>query len=251
MKKSALIFLLILLLGTSSPAHASFGFFKPSSKLYFLQPTFESVRLFFTFSKQAKIDYLFDLAERRTDEMNIAPSAKTSERYTQHFQRLEEIIGQIENKEQKERVAEKIKEASLHQQEVLAKVYNQVPDEAKEAILNAQENSAKHVEKTIEAVEGTEKAKEYADEAAKIQQIGKLGQIEKLERIQQAPMESSPNADPSQSAPKELKEGRGLLPGKELNPLNPILEQQGENGGNGERMEPAKPVEMRQPAPRQ
>ncbi len=215
MKKITVIFLLISFLGAASPVYASLGFFKPSSKLYFLQPALESTRLFFTFSRQGEIDYLLQLTERRIDEISVEPSTAIASRYQMHFEELEKLANEIKDKEQ---VVEKIKEASLRQQEVLSTVYAQVPDEAKDAILNAQENSSKNVARTIEAVEGADKAREYARRVEQIQLVPKM---ERAERLEQAPMERTPNANPSQSVPKELKPGQGLNP---LNPLNPLHE---------------------------
>jgi hypothetical protein len=248
MRRIAIIFLTIILLSVSSSAYASFGLFKPSSKLYFLQPKLESLRLFFSFSKEAKLNYLFKLTERRIDEMDVRPSEEIANRYTEHFKQMERIAEGIENKNQEE-VAERIREASLRQQEVLAKVYNQVPEQAKEAILNAQEASSKHVEKTIERVEGAEEAEAYAAEAARIQQIGQLGQLEKLERIQQTPMEASPQTNPSQSIPQKLEPARELNREQELKPLNPVFEGQEGNGeGQGQAGQAAQQLPRQAPA---
>ncbi len=243
MKKIAIIiFLLVCLMNIfPSSAYASEGLVKPDSKLYFLQTFGESVRLFFTFSKEQKIDYLLQLTERRVEEIGDTPSPAVTGRYEEHFQKLNELSGQAQNREQ---AAERIREASLRQQEVLGRVYNQVPEPAKEAIINAQENSSKHVERTIEAVEGPKKAQEYIKRVERIQQLEKLGQLERLEPV---PMEGSPNADPSQSTPRELKENKGLLPGQELKQTNPGLNEQG-GGDGGNRMEPAAPIEMNAPA---
>ena len=255
MKKTIVTFLMILLVGVviiPAPAFASFGFFKPDSKMYFLQPALESIRMFFTFSKSAKVDYLVELAERRTDEMSIAPSNEIANRYINHFQELELIMVKVPDRgvfseEKAEKITEKIKEDSLRQQEVLAKTYSQAPEQAQEAILNAQENSAKHVENLIKSVQGEEEAQTYMAQAEQIRQTEK---IEKQERIQQAPMESSPQEDPSKSAAKELNEGKSLNPAKELSPLNQTLEgnNQGEEGGGAPRVAPApqeQPIQQR------
>ena len=210
MKKIITVFLLIFLLGLSSPAYAALGFFKPTSKLYFLQPTLESVKLFFTFSKEAKTDYLLQLTDRRTDEMVLEQSTSTVNRYQANFAKLEKLATGMKNPEQ---VVEKIKEASLRQQEVLAKVYGQVPVSAQAAIMNAQENSAQHVEKMIESVQDGVKAKAYRDQTNQIRQIERLGQQNKIDRVL---LEGTPQAIPGNSEPRELNAGR------ELNSLNPV-----------------------------
>jgi len=248
MKKTTTFVLSILFISfLATPAYASLGFIKPSSKLYFLQPALESVRLFFTFSKEAKTDYLIELADRRTEEINISPSIKIANRYSDHFDQLEKIVEKT-SEDKKEQVTEKIKESNLRQQEVLAKVYNQVPDEAKDAILNAQENSSKNVANVIEATQGTEKEKEYVKQIEQIQRVEKK---ERTERLKQALKEETPNANPSDNIIKEIKSGQELNP---LNPLNTLFEDQqtGDNNqGENEKIEPASPAEIQQPIQQQ
>jgi hypothetical protein len=240
MKKTIIILILFLLVLTPSKIYASEGLIKPTSRFYFLQTWGEQIKLFFTRSSEQKLNYLLELTERRVDEMADNPSLVVTNRYEGHFKQLNELATQVQNKEQ---AAEKIRETNLSQQQVLSGVYSQVPEQAKDVILNAQENSSKHVAKTIETVEGSQKAQEYAAQVAQIQQAEKMGQVERLE---QAPMESSPNSDPSQNTPKELKGANPLREGQPLNPLNPAQDTQGNEGGN--RMQPAEPVQMNQPA---
>ncbi len=199
----------------------------------------ESIRILFTFSQEAKAEYLIELTDRRVEEMEIASSNKIANRYVKHFQQLETISGKV-SKEKQEQIATQIKEASLRQQKVLAEVYSQAPEQVKEAILKAQENSSKHVEKLIESIQGSEEAQEYKAQAVQIQQMTKL---QKQERIEQVPMEGSPQANPSESIPKELNEGRGLNPAQELKPLNPIFEGGNQSEG-GNRAEPVAPAPM-------
>ena len=170
-------------------------------------------------------------------EMKDVPSSQVANRYEEHFRQLSELSNRVEGKGQ---AVEKIKEASLRQQEVLAKVYNQVPENAKDAIISAQENSSEHVAQTIERVEGSQKAQEYIQQVAIIQRVERMGQIEQLE---QTPMEGSPNDNPSESTSKELKGANPLQPEQNLNIQNQGLS--GQEGGS--KMEPAVPVEMNQP----
>lgn len=240
MKRVIIISILFLLIFAPSQVYALEGLIKPNSPLYFLQTWGESVKLFFIRSPEQKIKYLLELTDRRVDELKNNPSKQVSNRYEEHFRQLSVLVPQLSNKD---RASEKIKEASLTQQLVLAKVYNQVPEQAKNAILNAQENSAKHVVRTIEAVEGQQKAAEYMSQVNLLQQTEKTGQIEQVE---QAPMEGTPNANPSQNTPKELKGANPLKEGQPLNLLNPA--QEIKEGKNGNRMEPVQPIQMNQPA---
>ncbi len=242
MKKIILLLILVTFAITlPRHIHASKDLIKPSSKLYFLQSWGESIKLFFTFSKEQKLNYLLQLTEKRVDEMNSVPSSDIADRYKEHFRQLEKLTTQTQNKQT---VVEKIKETSLRQQETLAEVYNRVPQQARDAIINAQENSSKHVAKTIEAVEGPQKAQEYILRVTMIQQVEKTVQRELME---QAPMEGSPNADPSKNTPKELKGTNELNDQQELKSVNPLLENKGEGTGN-KPMEPAQPAQMNAPA---
>ena len=240
MKRIAAILILISLV-TIFPSftYASDNLIKPNSPFYFLQTWGEEIKLFFTFPKEEKLNYLLELTEKRIEEVKITPSTNTFSRYENHFRQLDELAIQVENKDQ---AVEKIKTTSLHQQEVLAQVYLQTPDQAKKAIIDVQENSSKHVARTIEAVEGNKKAQEYIVQVARIQQAERMGQTEQVEL---SPMEGSPNTDPGQFTPQEIKETHQLKEGQPLNPLNPVLENSENEGGNI--MEPAAPVQINQP----
>lgn len=228
MKKFALSFIIFCLILAAFPGsiYASVGLIKPNSGLYFLQTWGEDLKLFFTFSKDQKISYLLSLTQRRVDEMAIDPSAKISERYAQHFQDLSDLSSQVSDKSA---VVEKIKDASLSQQSVLAAVYTKVPDAAKSAVLGAQENSSKHVANTIQAVEGEKSANTYAAQTQAIQKAEQIGKVEQVE------MESEPNPNPSENNIKQINTGQGL---NQLNSIN-------QNGTGGGGMQPAAPVPMK------
>ncbi len=239
MKKVIVTLILFFLILVPSQIYASGGLIKPDSRFYFLQTWREQIKLLFTFSKEQKVDYLLELTERRAKEMADNPSPTVGNRYEDHYQQLNELTSKLQNKQQ---ISERIRETSLNQQQVLAEVYSQVPEPVKDAIINAQENSSKHVVRTIEAVEGSQKAQQYMAQVAQIQQMEKAGQVEQLEK---ALMENNPNSDPTQNTPKELKGINPIKEGQSLNPLNPA---QDVGGGGGNRMEPAQPVQINQPA---
>ncbi len=239
MKKTAVSLFFLLCLVNFSPISVSASEdLKKPSRFYFLQTWMENIRLSLNFSNEKKLSYLFALTDKRVTEMENSSSPALTRLYEKHYQYLDKLASQMENKNE---VAARIRENNLRQQEVLAKVYEQVPESAKTGIINAQENSSKHVAKVVERVEGAQNAEEYLQMVTAIQQLEKLGQIELLE---QAPLESAPNADPSQNTPKNLQESKGLLPGQGQNPLNSALENQG--GNNGSQMEPATPAEKNQ-----
>ncbi len=175
------------------------------------------------------------MTEKRVEEMKDTTNPAVTRLYEKHYQYLDRLASLVENKEA---AAARIEANNLRQQAVLAEVYIKVPEEAKDGILSAQENSSKQVARTIERVSGPQEAQEYIDKIETIQQLEKIGQVE---RVEQLPMEGSPNADPSQATPKEIKGVNPLLPGQDLNQIN-----QGQDGGQG--MEPAGQVEMNAPA---
>ncbi|HLE49433.1 MAG TPA: DUF5667 domain-containing protein [Patescibacteria group bacterium] len=229
MFRKVILVLTIILLGVvfTPSASASGDLIKPTSRFYFLQTWGEEVRLLLTFSKDNKIDYLLTLTEKRVDEISSYPSSSVLQRYDSNVNKLSRIAEQVENKED---AVEKIKGANLRQQEILAKVYAKVPDEAKGAIVNAQEQSSKHVAQTIQNVQGSDNAQNFTNQVEQIIRIEKAGQVE------QVPMEGSPNANPGEFTPKAINgpnEIKGILPSN----------QSGDSGGQ---MQPAEPVQINQ-----
>jgi acetolactate synthase small subunit len=248
MKKINIFLILVLLtLVFAVQANAADGLIKATSRFYFLQNWGESIRMFFTFSPDAKLNYSLGLADRRVNEINSSASSSSvitrlTKQYENHISQAEKISEKVIDKNQ---AIEKIREASLNQQQVLANVYSRAPEQALEAITNAQENSAKHVEKIISDVQGSDAAQKYTNQVLQIQQT------QMLQRAEPVPMENSPNADPSQSIPNnlnEIKQGQGLNPlnpGQELKSLNPINELgDAGDGESGNQAEPVAPVPM-------
>lgn len=232
-----LILITFILPLASHQTHASESVIKPPSRFYFLQTWGEEIRLFFTRSPEKKIAYLTELTARRVEEMQEAPSPSIVNRYENHYRELGRLANEVENKDL---ASDKIKEASLTQQQALAEVYQQAPEPAQDAILKAQEHSSQHVAKTIEAIEGPEEAKEFTEQVAQIQQSAQAGQVERV------PMESGPNADPAESSPKELKGANPLQEGQPLNQIN-TTDDTAKNGGRN-RSEPVAPIQKESPA---
>lgn len=242
MKKIKFVLILVLLVFVFAAQAEAAGLIKATSRFYFLQSWGESIRLFFTFSPEAKLNYAIDLADRRAEEINSSASdsaavAKLSEKYIADINQAEKISTQVEDKTQ---AAEKIKEANLNQQQVLAEAYQKAPEEVLAVITDAQENSLNQVEKVISETQGPEAAQQY------VQQVTQIQQVQRLERAELMPMESNPNAEPSQNAPNELYE---IKEGQNLNPINPIQEgTDGNTEGQGGTIKPVEPVQMQQPA---
>lgn len=224
------------LIFSASSSNAS-GFLGIASKLYFLQSWGESINLFFNFSKDAKLDYLLKLTDKRVNEISNNPSSTSINRYNDHFDQITQLAGEVPDKNQ---ATEKIKEASLRQQETLARVYSQVPQQAQQAILRAQVESSKNVAQVIENTGDSKEAQDYTTKTENIQKVEQAG------RVEQAPMEGSPNGDPSQSVPRELKGLNEINQENGFNSLNPIKSGQGSQAGS-QKMAPVQPIQMNAP----
>jgi hypothetical protein len=246
MKKAVIITIILLLLvvtvlGAPLAFASDFGegIISPDSPLNSIQNFGEEERLILTFNKESKVDYLLKLSDRRVKELQDEPNRDVTKRYQQHFVKLQELAGQIDNKEV---VADKIREMNLAQQQTLANVYQKVPQSAQAGILTAQQNSAKSVAAVIEKVEGQDAAKEFMAQAQQIQQV----QIQqKIQPVQMLPQEGDgPAADPNQTQYKELNPLRPEMPSKDLDQLRPEMETGGDQGEN-------RPVAPVVPAPMQ
>lgn len=238
MKKGIVVLLILFTAGIGLPkkSYASGDFLKPASTFYFLQSWKESLGLFFSFSKESKLDYLEELNNKRINELQSYGNndAQTTRmlvgKYENNYKKMELLVPEVQNKEQ---VAERIETNSVAQQETLARVYNQVPDQAKSAILNAEINSSKNVSAVLEKV-APEKVADYDQ---KVQQIQKAQMTEK---IQKAEKESgNDGGNPEDRKPKPLNEIKG---GKELNQLkdnNKINAGSEDSAGKAQPMQPA------------
>lgn len=173
MKK--LLITIALLFALIAPSFAlaaedNLGLIKPDSKLYFLQTWGESAKAALIINKEKKTDYLLELSDRRTaeienygDKIDSKKLEKITESYQKNFTEIETNSAKLKNKEE---IDKKIAEANTRQQEVLQKVYDKVPEEAKAAIRNAQTNSSKSIQKILE--ENPELLQNYSAESAGI-----------------------------------------------------------------------------------
>ena len=117
-------------------------------------------RCFFTFDNAKKVELATKLATKRVVEAKkLVEKGKTelAQKHLQKFQnRFQKALEKTEKvKEQGKNVEElvdKLKAHNIRHQKVLAEVYEKVPDQAKESILKAMENSAKGLENAIERV---------------------------------------------------------------------------------------------------
>ena len=133
----------------------------PGSLFYFLERIWESIVTFFTFGDFKKAERYANLAaERLAEAQAIAGKEKpelTEKTLTRYEKQLEKSIARVEKAESKDKNAEKIVEAATRvaqatskHLEVLAEVYEKVPEQAKPAIENAMKSSLKGHTKAVE-----------------------------------------------------------------------------------------------------
>ena len=137
----------------------------PNSPFYFLDTTWKKVNLFFTFSPEKKAGKAFQFAEERLAEANVMAEKNKTKALASANQGYQEFLGLANQKTKEakeqgkdvEELAVLITEKTLKHQEILAGVFEKVPEEAKTAIQNAIEISRKGSETAVEAVSGTKK----------------------------------------------------------------------------------------------
>ena len=146
----------------------------PDSPFYFLKVWYEKVITFLSFGDTKKAERYTELAKRRLHEAEkMAEKGKQEltemllEQYEKFldkaFGKVEELKKQAEQevkkkaKEKIDQAIEKVSESTLENQEILLKIYELVPDRAKDAIEKVIEITKKGYERAIEAVSGIKK----------------------------------------------------------------------------------------------
>lgn len=166
MKKTFLISLLALFLVAGTVSAQTEDLPKagmlPGNPFYFLETLSEGIGTFFTFGDIKKAERHLALAgERLAEAGELAEKGKVNraEKATEKYQeRLDKALAKAEEARTKgkdtDAILEKIAEATVRHQAVLATVYERVPEQAKEAIQRAMEKSARGHETALSAVSG-------------------------------------------------------------------------------------------------
>ncbi len=137
----------------------------PDSSFYFLDTLGEKIGMFFTFGAEKKAEKALKYAEEKlaeTKAMAEKNKTKAAEKANQKYQKFLGIANQ-KTQEAKEKgkdieeLAILITEKTLKHQEILAEVFEKVPEEAKEAIQEAIEVSRRGSEEAVRAVTGAKK----------------------------------------------------------------------------------------------
>jgi S1-C subfamily serine protease len=162
---------------------------KPGSFFYFFDTTFEKVNLFFTFNPENKAQKNLEYADERLAEAEAVAEEKNTDAvktavagYESSIALAAEESSQIKDKGKTEGLLNSIADNISKHQEILAEVYNKVPDEAKEAITKAIEVSKRGQEEAMRQVAElkgeVEKLKQEVAELKKGK--GQVSEIEKL-----------------------------------------------------------------------
>lgn len=137
----------------------------PDSSFYFLDTIGEKISLFFTFKVENKAEKALRFAEEKfaeakkmAEENRVKALEKADEKY-QHFLSLaNQRVREAKNKgKDVEELAIRITENALRHREVLTRVLENAPEEAKDEIENAIEMSQNGFESAIQSVLGEKK----------------------------------------------------------------------------------------------
>lgn len=134
----------------------------PDSPWYAFKRMSEGIGTFFTFGDVAKAERHLELSERRLAEaerLSIEGKQELAEEAVRrHQNHLEKALARAESAKEKgldiDEVLEKVSEATLKHQEVLAGVYERVPLEAKPAIERAMNAGMRGHEEALRAING-------------------------------------------------------------------------------------------------
>ncbi|XOU94678.1 MAG: DUF5667 domain-containing protein [Candidatus Kerfeldbacteria bacterium] len=144
----------------------------PDSPFYFVKEWSEGIQEFFTFDNEKKAELQYRFAMRRVAEVNklvskgkLEKAQEHMDKYDSHLEKFSEKVVKLKEKDadKAEALTDKLEIMQVKQQSVLADVYDKVPEEAKEGILNAMENSSKGLENAIEKIEGKEKLDSFKE----------------------------------------------------------------------------------------
>lgn len=165
----------------------------PDSPFYFLKTWWEGIQELLTTNPVSKADLYLKLANKRMVEaeklMEKGKVDLAKKLINQYQERLEKAIQKTEEakgegKDVSEIVA-KLTANSVRQQEVLAKVYDKVPEQAKDTILNAMEKSVRGLSNAIQNVQGIDKKQEFKEKVKDaIEKSGSTGQEKMKEKLQ-------------------------------------------------------------------
>lgn len=205
--------LLVAVMMVASPAFASAATgagVKPGNLFYFFDIAFEKVGLFFTFTSEKRAHKTLEYADERLAEIesvsedNNSDGVKTAlANYERNMAVAAETINEVTDKGQVESLLTSIADSTSKNQKVLSAILIKVPEEAKEAIVQAIEASKKRqeeaeqqllalkdeIEELKNEVEALKKEKETDADAPRADEFEKLKrEVDELKQKQSVPV---------------------------------------------------------------
>lgn len=134
----------------------------PNSPFHFIQRFTERVGTFLIFGEVARLRRMFELSERRLAEARALADQGLSEAAEQTLQNYQEYLERAAERAEAARargfdvdnVLERVAEATLRHQAVLAEVYERVPEQARPAIERAMQAGLAGHEQALRAISG-------------------------------------------------------------------------------------------------
>lgn len=141
----------------------------PDSPFYFLKTWLEKIQELLTISSVSKAELYLKLANKRLVEaQKLMEKGKEdlAQKLLQKFEdRIQKAISKAEEAKGEgkdvEELITRLTANSVRQQEVLAKVYDKVSEQAQEAILKAMEKSSRGLANAVQNVQGIHKKQEF------------------------------------------------------------------------------------------
>jgi len=217
MMKSAIIALVLIsavvLISPASASAATNAGVKPGSFWYGFDIAFEKINLFFTLNSEGKARKALGYADERLAEAEaVAESDNTDAvktaitNYESNIAFAAEKSKDVSEKEKAEALLTSIADNTSKHQEILAEIYNKVPDEAKKAIEKAIEVSAKSHEEALKEIQGLKKTvEELQKDIESLKQQGQSDQSKEIEVLRKE-VETLKSRQSSQSAKPQVIE---------------------------------------------
>ena len=227
MKKLTTLSILLISLAFIVPVQVSAATnagVKPGSFFYFFDTTFENVSLFFTFGPEKKAQKALEYADERlaeaeesANENNPKAVEKAMTGYKEEISLATEKSKGLKDEERAKELLNIVSENTAKHQEVLVSVLGKVPEEAKQAILNAIEVSKKGQEEAVKQItelkSEVEKLKKEVEELkAKNEAQTKATEEIKKQKSESVSVPAKSSALPEPQTPAKTIETQDTVP---------------------------------------
>ncbi|MDP3726415.1 MAG: DUF5667 domain-containing protein [bacterium] len=164
---------------------------RPGSFFYFVDTTFEKVGLFFIFNPEKKARKALEYADKRLAEIESIDEKEKPDvvksliaNYENNIALAVEKSKEVTDKEKAESLFISIAENTSKNQEVLSAVLIKVPEEAKEAIMQAIEASKKSNEEAMKQISELKgEIEQLKQEVAELKEAEKERQVTEVEKL--------------------------------------------------------------------